>query len=108
MLGAVYIDTGWDLRACDALLRRFGIIDWVETALKKEVQIRHPKEEVGGLAMKKKVRYRVWIEHDDCIAGSSGGLVNAGKEKIDLEKRRYRCKLFLANKRFVVSKGGIG
>ena len=98
VLGAVYIDTGGDLRACDALLRGFGIIDWVETALKKEVQIRHPKEEVGGLAMNEKVRYRVWIEHDDCIAGSSGGLVNAGKEKLDLGNGRYRCKLFVGER----------
>lgn len=49
-LGAVYIDAGESLKACDALSRRFGIIDWVETAIKKEVQIRHPKEKVGGLA----------------------------------------------------------
>ena len=53
-------------------------------SVKKEIQIRHAKEEVEGLAMNEKVRYRVWIEHDDCIAGSSGDLVNAGKEKLDL------------------------
>ena len=45
--------------------------------------------------MNEKVRYRVWSEHDDCIAGSSGDLVNAGKEKIVLEKESYRCKLFV-------------
>ena len=60
------IDTGGDWEACDALLRGFGIVDWVETALKKEVQIRHPKEEVGVLARNEQVRYRVWIEHDGC------------------------------------------
>ena len=98
VLGAVYIDTGGDLKACDALLRRFGIIDWVETALKKEVQIRHPKEEVGGLAMNEKVRYRVWIEHDDSITGSSGELVNAVEEKLDLGNGRYRCKLFVGER----------
>ena len=48
VLGAVYIDTGGDLKACDALLRGFGIIDWVETALKKEVQIRHPNNALDG------------------------------------------------------------
>lgn len=58
------------MKACDAILQRFGIIDWVETAIRKEVQIRHPKEEVRGLATKEKVRCRVWIEHDQCIAGS--------------------------------------
>ena len=98
VLGAVYIDTGGDLQACDALLRGFGIIDWVETALKKEVQIRHPKEEVGRLAGNEKVRYRVWIEQDDCIAGSSGELVNAGEEKLDLGNGRYRCQLFVGER----------
>lgn len=98
MIGAVYIDTTGDLKACDALLRRFGIMEWVETALKKEVQIRHPKEEVGRLARNEKVRYRVWIELDDCIAGSIGELVNAGEEKLDLGNGRYRCKLFVGER----------
>lgn len=70
-LGAVYIDANKNLKAYDALSRRFGIIDWVETAIKKEVQIRYPKKKVGGLAMNEKVRYWVWIEYDNCIAGSS-------------------------------------
>ena len=105
VLGAVYIDRGGDLRACDALLRRFGITDWVETALKKEVQIRHPKEEVVDLAMNEKVTYRVWIEHDDCIAGSSGDLVNAGKEKLDLGNGRYQCKLFFGEREICSARG---
>ena len=37
VFSAVYIDTAGDLRAYDALLRRFGITDWVKTTLKKEV-----------------------------------------------------------------------
>ena len=105
VFGAVYIDTAGDLRACDALLWRFGITDWVKTTLKKEVQIRHSKEEVGGLAMNEKVRYRVWIEHDDCIAGSSGDLVNAGKEKLDLRNGRYRCKLFFREREIHSARG---
>ena len=95
VLGAVYIDTGGDLRACEALLRRFGIIDWVETALNNDVLVRHPKEEVGILAVNEKVRYQVWIEDDDCIADSRGESVDADKEKFDLDKGRYLCKLFI-------------
>lgn len=70
VLSAVYIDMGEALKAYDALSRRFEIIDWVERAIRKEVQLRHPEEEVGGLAMNEKVRYQVWIERDNCIAGS--------------------------------------
>ena len=50
MLGAIYIDTNGDLKAYIAILRRFGVLEWVETALKNNVHIRHPKEEVGRLA----------------------------------------------------------
>ena len=99
VLGAVYIDTRGDLDACDALLRGFGIMDWVETALKNEIPILHPKEEVGILAVNEKVRYQVWIEHDDNIAGSVGELLNADKEKLlDLGSGRYRCKLFVGER----------
>lgn len=99
VLGAVYIDTGGDLNACDALLRRFGIMDWVETALRNEIPILHPKEEVGILAVNEKVRYQVWIEPDDCTAGSSEALLNADKEKLlDLGSGRYRCKLFVGER----------
>lgn len=105
VLGAVYIDTAGDLRACDALLRRFGITDWVETTLKKEVQIRHSKEEVGSLAMNEKVRYRVWIEHDDYITSSSGDLVSAGKEKLDLRNGRNRCKFIFGEREICSARG---
>lgn len=98
VLGAVYIDTGGDLRACDALLRKFGIIDWVDTALKKDVQIRHPKEEVGRIARSERVRYRIWIENDDDIAGSSGESVNADGEMLNLGNGRYRCKLYVGER----------
>ena len=62
MLGAIYIDTNGDLKAYIAILRRFGVLEWVETALKNNVQFRHPKEEVGRPAGNKKARYHVWIE----------------------------------------------
>ena len=58
MLGAIYVDTNGDFKAYIAILRRFGVLEWVETALKNNVQIRHPKEEVGRLAGNKKLRYQ--------------------------------------------------
>ena len=73
--------------------------------MKKEVQIRHSKEEIGGLAMNERGRYRVWIEYDDCIAGSSGDLVNAGKEKLDLGNGRYRCKLCFGEREICSARG---
>ena len=71
-------DTNGDLKACMAILRRFRALEWVETALKNSVQIRHPKEEVDRLAGHKKVRYHVWIgDVDDHGPGSMEELVDA-------------------------------
>ena len=36
MLGAVYVDTNDDLKVCETLLRRFGILGWVEITLKSD------------------------------------------------------------------------
>ncbi|KAI4158586.1 MAG: hypothetical protein LQ342_007284 [Letrouitia transgressa] len=94
MLGAIYIDTNGDLKAYIAILRRFGVLEGVETALENNVQIRHPKEEVGRLAGNEKVRYHMWIEDvDDHDCGPMEELVDAGQEKLALGKGRYRCKL---------------
>ena len=91
VLGAVNVDTGGDLRGCDVLLREFGTIDWVDTAFKEDIQIRRPKEAVVRLAGSERVRYRVWIENDDYIAGS----VNVSEDKLILGNGRYRSKLFV-------------
>ena len=105
MLGAVYIDTGGDLQACEALLRRFGILDWLEMALKIEINLWHPKEELGFLAQNEKVRYLVWIEEmmsdddDDEFTLQAGDLVNAGdEEELIFGKGKYRCKVFVGEK----------
>ena len=62
VLGAVYIDTNGDLNICEALLRRFRILGWVETALEREARTWHPKKKLRVLARNEKVRYQVWIE----------------------------------------------
>ena len=90
VLGAVYTDTSGDLKICEALLRRFGILGWVETTLKREARIWYPKKELRILARNEKVRYRVWIKKvDDCIAVLVGELVNVDEENLVFEKGRY-------------------
>lgn len=68
----------------------------MDTALKEDVQIRHPKEDIGRLAGRESVKYCVWIENEDCIVGSSGKSVNASEETYlcILGNGRYRCRLF--------------
>lgn len=97
VLSAVYLDTNGDLDICEALLRKFGILGWVETTLKREARIWHPKEELGVLARNEKVKYQVFIEKaDDYIAVLIGELVNAGEENLTFGKGRYWCKLFVS------------
>lgn len=77
--GGIGCDTNGDLKACIGILRRFGVLEWVETALKNNVPIRHPKEEVDRRDGHKKVRYHVWIEDvDDHDFGLMEELVDAG------------------------------
>ena len=98
-LGAVYIDTSGDLKVCEALLRRFGILGWLEMALKTEANIWHPKEELGFLAKNAKVRYLVWIEEMmDKFTLQAGDLVKPREEKISFGKGKYRCKLFVGER----------
>ena len=109
VLGAVYVDTSGDLEICEALLRRFGILGWVEIALKNEGRIWHPKEELRVLARNEKVRYLVWIEKvDDCIAVSFGDPANVGEENLVLGKGRYRCKLFVGEREICSVQGWNG
>lgn len=99
MLSAVYIDTSGDPKVCEALLRRFGILSWLEMALKIEANIWHSKEELGFLAKNEKVRYLVWIEEmRDKFIFQAGDLTNAGEEKLSFEKGKYRCKLFVGER----------
>ena len=99
ILGAVYIDSSGDLDVCEEFLRRFGILGWVEMALKEEVLICHPKEELGYYAKNKRVRYLVWIEElNDDFTDSVGKTVNASEDTLVFGKGRYRCRLFIGEK----------
>ena len=106
VLGAVYVDTSGDLELCEAVLARFGILGWVETALERGARIWHPKEELGILAGNERVRYRVGIDKvDDCIAVPVEELVDAGEERLVLEKGRYWCKVFVGEEEICSVKG---
>ena len=108
-MGAIYIDTNGELKAYIAILRRFGVLEWVETSSKNNVQIRHPKEEVGRLAGNKKVRYHVWIEDvDDHDRELMKELVDAGQEKLVLGKEGTGASCPLAEANSVVMRDRIG
>ncbi|KAH7319660.1 dicer-like protein 2 [Stachybotrys elegans] len=56
MLGAIWIDSG-SVDICEAVLARFGIMSYLERAIRDGVHMVHPKEELGVLAVDQKVRY---------------------------------------------------
>ena len=108
-MGAIYINTNGDLKACMAILRMFEVLEWVETALENNIQIRYPKEEVDRLAGYKKVRYHGWIEDiDDYDPGPIEELVDAVRRGLPWEKGGIGIRFPLAKANSVVLRGGIG
>ena len=102
VLGAIYVDTNGDLKACHDMLRKIGIMDWVETALDSEVQIRHPKGEVGRLARNEKVRFQVWVENK---SDRIGQWMNLEEETLALGEGKYRCKVSVGGEEICVVQG---
>ncbi|KAJ3462019.1 hypothetical protein MRS44_010572 [Fusarium solani] len=56
LIGAVWVDSG-STEVCEGVLRRFGIMPYLERIIRDKVHIKHPKEELSALAMEKKVEY---------------------------------------------------
>ncbi|CAI6268621.1 unnamed protein product [Periconia digitata] len=57
VIGAIYVDSGGDIDACETFVRRLGILEALERILDKGVDCLHPKERVGHLAGERDVRY---------------------------------------------------
>lgn len=57
VIGAVYIDSHGNISACEAVIRRLGILDCLEHVLRNAVDCLHPKERLGHLAVDKGVQY---------------------------------------------------
>ncbi|KAL2680573.1 hypothetical protein Neosp_008175 [[Neocosmospora] mangrovei] len=56
LIGAVWVDSG-STEVCEGVLRRFGILPYLERIIRDKVHIKHPKEELSALAVEKKVEY---------------------------------------------------
>lgn len=56
LIGAVWVDSG-STEVCEDVLRRFGILPYLERIIRDKVHIKHPKEELSALAVEKKVEY---------------------------------------------------
>ena len=58
LIGAVWVDSG-SMDQCAELLRRAGILPYLERVLRDDIHILHPKEELGRLADRETVKYVV-------------------------------------------------
>ena len=100
VLGAVYVDSKGDFQACEKFLQLLGIIKWVESAVTRDIECRHPKERLSPLAGNRTVRYQVWKESDPegSLDSSMGvGQVVESQELFTFGKGSYRCKLLVGD-----------
>jgi dsRNA-specific ribonuclease len=69
LLGAVWVDSG-SLDACEQVLDRMGILNFMHRLIKDQVHVLHPREELGILATGKEVNYEVQVQESaDTDAG---------------------------------------
>lgn len=94
MLGAIFIDSNGDLKACEEFLTRLGLLTYLRRVLAENVEVMHPKERLGIVAGNAKVRYAITRElvdgvekysctvlvDDEPVASSTGEVSRAAAE----------------------------
>jgi dsRNA-specific ribonuclease len=61
LLGAVWVDSG-SIEVCESLLQRLGILPILDRLLEDGVQVQHPKEVLGKLAVSQTVTYDIDVQ----------------------------------------------
>ena len=61
VLGAIFLDSGRDLRACEGFVERLGILRVLDRMARDGVDVMHPKERLGVLAGSEGVDYQVVV-----------------------------------------------
>ena len=62
ILGAIYIDTHGSLAICQSFLEHLGLMTYLRRVMQNHTALLHPKEELGQLADREKVRYALGKE----------------------------------------------
>lgn len=122
-LAAVWIDTEGSFEACEAFLRRFGILTWLDAALVQGMDglnVWHPKEEVGALVSqmgggfaagkdagteKRGVRYDISRTETGVKEGNDGAIEDGGDEDLIYGQGRYTCRLVANNEAIATASG---
>lgn len=64
LLGAIWIDSG-SKETCEAVVARFGILSYLDRLLRDKVEVLHPKELLGRMAVSDTVTYDVDAKEDE-------------------------------------------
>ncbi|KAK6825214.1 hypothetical protein PG987_012708 [Apiospora arundinis] len=86
VMGAIWLDTG-NMDDCCRLAERAGIMPYLKRLIRDNVDVLHPKNQLGQIAGDKKVRYRVHMDPD------AGPLP-------------YSCKVYVGDRLLVDVAGG--
>ena len=65
LLGAIYIDTHGSLPHCRAFLEHIGLMSYLRRVMEEQIALLHPKEELGRLADREKVKYVIGEEGEE-------------------------------------------
>lgn len=65
ILGAIFIDTHGSLSDCESFLEHLGLMPYLRRVLVNEIAVLHPKEELGQLADRDKVKYVLGKEGEE-------------------------------------------
>ena len=101
LIGAIFVDSKGDMSQCRRFIDRIGILPYlrriVTTEKSKEIDLLHPKERLGLLAIDRTVDYRIVVENNSGMYWCSvkvGGVeivrVPRGSSRIEAETRAAR------------------
>lgn len=65
ILGAIYIDTHGSLATCESFLEHLGLMSYLHRVMQNHTALLHPKEELGQLADRERVRYVLGKEGEE-------------------------------------------
>ncbi|KAL7785817.1 hypothetical protein V8C37DRAFT_393414 [Trichoderma ceciliae] len=90
LLGAVWIDSG-SMAACEAVIGRFGLLRYLDRLLRDDVQVQHPKEELGKWAVSETVVYELSVKGNSDSPG----------------EKEFFCKVLIGEREVVEVRGGV-
>ncbi|KAI5270206.1 P-loop containing nucleoside triphosphate hydrolase protein [Aureobasidium subglaciale] len=81
LLGAIYVDSGGDLKQCEAFVKKLGLLKMLDRFLDEGVHVGFPRERLGMLANMNSVEYQAY---GDGQGGWGCKIFVGGREIVDV------------------------